>query len=57
MIKVEIIETLSRTIEIDAKNEMDAINVAKDLYKHEAIILGSEDYVDTEFKIVEERRS
>ena len=52
-IKVEITETLQRTFEVDATNVEDALNKVKDLYKKEDIILDSNDYIGTEFKVVE----
>lgn len=51
--KIEIQETLSKTIEIEAKNLNEAILKAKSLYKDEEIILGEQNYVNTEFKISE----
>ena len=52
--QVEINETLSRVVEIEAENESDAISKIKDLYRQEKIVLDSEDYLDTEIKIYEE---
>lgn len=51
--KIEITETLQRTITIIAKDENAAINEARDLYFDEEVILDSNDYVDTDFEIVE----
>lgn len=51
--KVEITETLQRTITIIAKDENAAINEAKDLYFDEEVVLDSNDYIDTDFEIVE----
>ena len=50
---VEIIETLSRTVCIKAKDELGALTKAKHLYANEAIVLNSQDYVITEFKLAE----
>lgn len=50
---VEIIETLSRTVSIKAKDELSALTKAKHLYANEAILLESQDYVITEFKLAE----
>ena len=52
--QVEINETLSRIVEIEAENESDAISKIKDLYRQEKIVLDSEDYLDTEIKIYKE---
>lgn len=51
--KVEITETLQRTITVIAKDENAAINEARDLYFDEEVVLDSDDYVDTDFEIVE----
>lgn len=50
---VEIIETLSRTVSIKAKDELGALTKAKHLYASEKIVLESQDYVITEFKLAE----
>ena len=49
--QVEINETLSRIIEIEAENENDAVSKIKDLYRKEEIVLDSNDYLDTEIEI------
>lgn len=46
--KVNIRETLERVVEVDS------IEDAKRMYKNGAIVLDSEDYVDTEFTEFEE---
>lgn len=51
--KVEITETLQKTITIIAENESAAIEEAKSLYYDEEIILDDNAYIDTEYKIVE----
>lgn len=51
--KVEITETLQRTITIVAEDENAAIREARDLYFDEEVILDSDDYVGTDFEIVE----
>ena len=51
--KVEITETLQKTITIIAKDENAAIREARDLYFDEEVVLDSDDYVDTDFEIVE----
>lgn len=52
--QVEINETLSRIIEVEAENENDAVSKIKDLYRKEKIILDSNDYLDTKIEIYEE---
>lgn len=51
--KIEIQETLSETIEIEAKDLNEAILKAKKMYNDEEIVLGEQNYVNTEFKISE----
>jgi hypothetical protein len=45
--KIEIKESLSRVIDIDAKNLNEAILKARNLYDREEIVLDAEDYSDT----------
>lgn len=45
---IEVKETLSRVVEVNAENEEEAIEKVRNLYRTEEIILDSEDYVDTE---------
>ena len=49
--KIEINETLSRIIEIEADNEEEAIKEVKKQYMSEEIILNAEDYINTDFRI------
>lgn len=51
--KVEITETLQKTITIIAENEQAALEEARSLYRDEEIILDDSNYIDTEYKIVE----
>lgn len=50
--KVEIKETLSRIINVEAENESEAIIKIKERYRNENIILGNTDYVGTDFNII-----
>ena len=52
--KVEITETLSRIIEVEAENEDGAVSKINDFYKQEKIVLDSNDYLDTKIEIYEE---
>lgn len=47
--KIEIKETLSRIITIEATSIDEAISKASELYHNEEIILDAEDYNNTEF--------
>lgn len=51
--KVEITETLQKTITIIAENEEAAIEEAKSLYHDEEIVLDDSNYIDTEYNIIE----
>ena len=48
---VTIIELLEKTIEIEAENETNAIDIARDKYNKEEVILTADDYADTHFGI------
>ena len=51
--KVEIKEELSRTVEVQAKNESAAIEQAKAMYCNCIVVLGNEDYVPpTIFRVI-----
>ena len=49
--RVEIKETLSRIIDIEAEKEEEAIRKVREQYKSQKIILDSDDYIDTEINI------
>ena len=49
-LEIEIKETLSKIIEIQANSIEDAIKKATLLYNNEEIILSSDDYLDTEIE-------
>lgn len=52
--EVEIVETLSRVITIDAENEDEALSLVWDKYSEGFIVLDYSDHVDTELSIFEE---
>jgi len=52
--KVLIIETLEKRIDVNALNEVMALNKVKQDYENENIILDGSDHIDTDFEIVEE---
>ena len=47
--KIEVKETLSRIIAIEANSADEAFSKIQDLYKKEKIVLDADDYVETEF--------
>jgi len=47
--EIEIKETLSRVIEVQANSEDEAFAQVKQMYNNEEIVLDSSDYVDTEY--------
>lgn len=51
--KVEITETLQKTIEVEADDRADAIILVRRKYRNEEIILDDTSYIDTEFHILE----
>ncbi len=52
--KIEVKETLSRIIEIEANSVDEAFLKIQNLYKNEEIVLDANDYVETEFLKSEE---
>ena len=52
---VTIIELLKKTIEIEAENETNAIDIAKDKYNKEEVILTADDLADTWFSLYEQQ--
>ena len=50
--KIEITETLQKTIEIEANSEEEALSIIKAKYVNEQIRLEVCDYMDTEISIV-----
>lgn len=47
--KIEVKETLSRIIEIEAVSEIEAYLKVKKMYRNEEIVLDENDFVDTDF--------
>lgn len=52
--KIEIKETLSRIIDIEAENESEAMIKARTKYRNQDIILDDSDYIDTEINIYDD---
>ena len=50
--KVEITETLQKTVEVEADSKEDALHKAMKMYKKEEVILDYNDFVDLDFKNV-----
>ena len=48
---VTITEILEKTIKIEAENETNAIDIARDKYNKEKVILTADDFADTQFDI------
>lgn len=51
--KVEITETLQYQEVIEANDEQEAIAKLKEKYRHQEIILNAENYVATDFKVID----
>ena len=49
--QIEIVETLSNIVEVNAENEQDALLKAQDMYRNEEVILYPDDFIDTKFNI------
>ena len=52
--KIEVKETLSRIIKIEANSAEEAFLKIQNLYKNEELVLDADDYVETEFLKSEE---
>ena len=50
--KVEIKETLSRIVTVNAENEEDAYNEAEVLWGDGDIVLDSSDFVDVDYEVI-----
>ena len=50
---VTITEILEKTIEIEAENETNAIDIARDKYNKEEVILTADDFAETWFSLHE----
>ena len=49
--QIEIVETLSNIVEVNAENEQDALLKAQDMYRNEEVVLYPNDFIDTKFNI------
>ena len=52
---VIVTEILEKTIEIEAENKANAIDIAKDKYNKEEVILTADDLADTWFSLYEQQ--
>lgn len=53
---VEVTEILQKQITVNANSREEAEQKVKESYKNEEIILNESDYIDTEFKVLKEKR-
>ena len=49
--QIEIVETLSYIVEVNAENEQEALSKVRDMYRNEEVILYADDFIDTKFNI------
>ena len=49
--QIEIVETLSNIVEVNAENEQEALLKVRDMYRNEEVILYADDFIDTKFNI------
>lgn len=54
--KVEITETYQKQETVEAQDEGDAIKKLKEKYRNEELILNEENYITTEFEVIEKIR-
>lgn len=50
--KIEIVETLSKTVEIEAETREQALKEVKQKYKNEEVVLGESNFIGVEFEPV-----
>ena len=51
---VRIKEVLSRTVDVNAETELDALDIVKQDYDNGEIVLDADDFVDVEFYVEED---
>ncbi len=49
--QIEVVETLSNIVKINAENEQEALLKAQDIYRNEDVVLYPDDLIDTKFNI------
>lgn len=50
--KIEVLETIARVVEVEAKDGDEAFDKVRDMYNKSEIILDSSDFVDVQFSVV-----
>ena len=53
---VEVTEILQRRVTVKAKTRREAKEKVKEQYANEEIVLGSEDFIDNDFQVIEEEK-
>lgn len=54
---IEITETLQRQIEVEADSYDEALKIVKGKYRNSEIVLDSNDFIDTDFRLIARTRS
>ena len=49
--QIEIVETLTNIVEVNAENEQEALLKAQDMYRNEEVVLYPDDFIDAKFNI------
>ena len=49
--QIEVVETLSNIVKINAENEQEALLKAQEMYRNEEVVLYPDDFIDTKFNI------
>ena len=52
---IEVLEVLSRIVEVEASDEEDAIEQVRQMYRKCEIVLNDSDYKETEFSVKDEK--
>ena len=47
--QIEILETLSNIVEVNAEDEQSALLKAQEMYRNEQVVLYPDDFIDTKF--------
>ncbi len=52
---IEVLEVLSRIVEIEASDDEDAIEQVRQMYRKYEIVLDDSDYITTEISVIDEK--
>ena len=52
---IEVLEVLSRIVEVEASDKEDAIERVRQMYRKCEIVLDDSDYIETEFSVKDEK--